>query len=77
MTIFIAVKECVDNYVVTCTPAPKTPASEVVVKTVTDTLAVTGGEADIAGIVIVAFFILGSGLLFLYNHLKGKERRKQ
>lgn len=65
---------CVDTYVRSCNPAPKTPASEVVVKTVTD-LATTGGEANIAGIVIAGFFILGSGLLFLYNHLKGKERR--
>lgn len=73
MNVFIEV--CKDTYVRSCTPVPKTPASEVVVKTVTDTLAVTGGEANVAAILIASCFIVGGGLLFVYNHLTGKERR--
>lgn len=38
---------CVDNYVVSCNPAPKVPASEVVVvRTDREDLAVTGGGFD-------------------------------
>lgn len=73
--LIVFLEACKDTYVRSCTPAPNTPASEVVVKTVTDTLAVTGGASDPAGWIIAGCFILGSGLLFLYNHLKGKERR--
>lgn len=73
LTVFL--EACKDNYVVSCTPAPKTPASEVIVKTVTD-LATTGGEANIAGIVIAGCFVVAGGLLFLYNHLNRKERRE-
>lgn len=58
-----------------CPPGNKVPASEVIVKTVTDTLAVTGGEANISGIVIAGCFVVAGGLLFLYNHLNRKERR--
>lgn len=57
-----------------CPPDNKVPASEVIVKTFTD-LATTGGEANTAGIVIAGCFVVAGGLLFLYNHLKGKERR--
>lgn len=49
--------ECVDNYVVSCSPAPKTPASEVVVvRTDHETLAVTGGELE--GSLVVAAVVL-------------------
>lgn len=72
MNVFIAA-ECTGY---ACPPGNKVPASEVIVKTVTD-LATTGGEANTAGIVIAGCFVVAGGLLFLYNHLKGKERRKQ
>lgn len=73
--LILFLEACKDTYVRSCTPAPKTPASEVVVKTVTDTLAVTGGEANIAGIVIAVCFGVAAGVLFLYNHFTRKERR--
>lgn len=73
MTILITVKECVGNYVVTCNPAPKTPASEVIVKTVTD-LATTGGT-DMTGWVVAGILAIATGILFLYNHFTRKERR--
>lgn len=37
---------CVDNYVVSCDPAPKTPASEVVVHRTDEPLAATGATYD-------------------------------
>lgn len=73
--MLIAVLEaCVDNYVQSCTPAPRVPVSEVVVKTVTD-LATTGGEANVAGIIVAGFFVVAGAALFAYNHLTKKERR--
>lgn len=53
---------CVDTYVVSCNPAPATPASEVVVvRTDHEGLAVTGGEFDpVVPVVAVALLIAGA-----------------
>jgi hypothetical protein len=68
------VKECVANYVVTCNPGNKVPASEVIVKTVTDTLAVTGG-IDVSTLGWIAGFLgIGAILLFIYNDLRKRDR---
>lgn len=57
--------ECVDNYVVSCNPAPKTPAGEVVVvRTDQQPLAPTGGELDGSLVMLaVVFAVLGTVLL--------------
>lgn len=56
-----------------CPPGNKVPASEVIVKTVTD-LATTGGT-DMTGWVVAGILAIATGLLFLYNHFTRKERR--
>lgn len=71
--VFLAAEQCVDTYVRSCTPTPTVP-SDTFVRTVTD-LATTGAEANIAGIV-AALSMLGGGILFVYNHLRNKERKK-
>lgn len=71
MNVFMS--ECVDTYVRSCTPAPLVPAGDVV-KTVTDTLAATGGTADQAGLWIAGFFAIGAILLFIYNDLRKRDR---
>ena len=63
MNILIAIAEaCKDNYVVTCNPAPKTPASEVVVQ-LTETLAATGQDDSIFGIAAVGILLVAGGLI--------------
>jgi len=57
-----------------CGPENSTPAGEVIVKTVTDTLAATGGTADQAGLWIAGFLAIGGILLFIYNDLKKRDR---
>lgn len=56
---------CVDTYVVSCTPAPKTPASEVVVvRTGEPELATTGGVFDPTGLVVgMVLVTAGLGVL--------------
>lgn len=53
---------CVDNYVVSCNPAPVTPASEVVVvrTEVPELLAPTGGEIA-GGLLGLALFLMVIG----------------
>lgn len=57
-----------------CPPTHSVPASEVVVKTVHDTLAVTGGSVDPAIWIIGAIFLVAGALLFTYNHLRKRSR---
>lgn len=72
--VFLVADQCVDTYVRSCTPAPKTPASEVIVKTVTDTLAATGG-VDVSTLGWIAGFLaIGGILLFIYNDLRKRDR---
>lgn len=72
--LIVFLEACKDTYVRSCTPAPKTPAGEVIVKTVTDTLAATGGTADQAGFWIAGFLAIGGILLFIYNDLRKRDR---
>lgn len=74
MIVFLVADQCVDNYVYSCNPAPKTPAGEVVVNTITDTLATTGGTADPALVVTGIILALGGILLFMYNDLRKRDR---
>ncbi|QWY83834.1 hypothetical protein SEA_PERMAG_46 [Microbacterium phage PermaG] len=58
---------CEDNYVVSCNPAPKTPASEViVVQTRDEPLPPTGADPTLAwaliGVAVLAF--ISGGVLF-------------
>lgn len=57
-----------------CPPTHSVPAGDVIVRTVQDTLAVTGGSTDAALWVIGAFFLVAGAVLFTYNHLKRKGR---
>lgn len=64
---------CIDNYVVTCNPAPKTPASEVIAEHVTHTLATTGADM-LTGFQIIGCVLIGVALvLFAYD---GWKRRR-
>lgn len=61
---------CTDNYVVTCNPAPKTPASEVIVEHVTHTLATTGADM-LTGFQIIGCVLIGLGVVaFAYDGWK-------
>lgn len=60
-----------------CPPGNKVPVSEVIVKTVTDTLAATGGTADPALVVTGILLALGAILLFIYNDLRKRDRREE
>lgn len=62
-----------------CPPGNKVPAGDVIVRTVHDTLATTGSDPSImaGGIIVGVLFMLGSGILFTYNHLRNKERKKE
>lgn len=71
----VFLEACKDTYVRSCTPAPKTPASEVVVKTITDTLAATGGTTDPALVVTGILLALGGILLFIYNDLRKRDQK--
>ena len=60
-----------------CPPTHKVPSSEVVVETVHN-LAVTGTDLALltGGIVTATLLMLGAGILFTYNYLRNKERKK-
>lgn len=62
-----------------CPPGNKVPAGDVIVHTVHDTLATTGSDPSllIGGIIVAVLFMLGGGILFAYNHLRNKERKKE
>lgn len=59
-----------------CPPEHSVPSNEIIVD-IPGILAGTGMDASDPSLWIVAgLLILGSGILFTYNHLKHKEREK-
>lgn len=62
-----------------CPPGNKVPAGDVIVRTVHDTLATTGSDPSLltGGIIVAVLFMLGGGILFAYNHVRNKERKKE
>lgn len=56
-----------------CPPGNKVPAGDVIVH-----LATTGADPALmtGGIVTAVLLMLGAGILFTYNHLRNKERKK-
>lgn len=57
-----------------CPPEHSIPAHDVIVN-VTSHLATTGTDPNmlVGGIITAALLILGSGILFAYNHLKHRD----
>lgn len=57
-----------------CPPDNKVPAGDVIVH-----LATTGSDPSLmtGGIIVAVLFMLGGGILFTYNHLRNKERKKE
>lgn len=66
---------CVDNYVVSCNPAPKTPVAELIVDRVT-TLAATGADlADVFAWISIGLAVVALGLALLSLHFSNRARR--
>lgn len=57
-----------------CPPVHTIPASEIIVTN----LATTGSDQSLmaGGIITAILFMLGGGILFVYNHLTNKEHKK-
>jgi len=65
-TLITVAAACKDTYVTSCNPAPKTPASEVVVHRVTEALATTGLDTPVLGLLAVAcVLVIGSIIPFV------------
>jgi len=72
MTIFNDLVDNCEGYA--CGPTHSTPSSEIIVKTVHDTLAVTGGNTDAALWWVGGFLVVASVILFTLNEMKKRDR---